>query len=152
MDTNKALRYSLAWARTVRATADDLAKDGGGSFHGMLGPLHFEYQADKEKLIVRGVAAPFLKTLPPAVLAELRRIQHEQPDRVAHAEFEYLLLPWRKGKVHSPSLYLRLEFAGAELSEDEFVIRARELRDTALLWSTARFDKVLDDVLPREKK
>jgi len=151
MDSATAYKLVTDWARVEKEDTSGIEREANGDFYGKAAVLGFQFDNARQNLVVRGRimidADKLSKTQD--MMQELHRIAREEPDRVVHAQFEIVRMPWDTGE--QPTLYLRRDYKTSE-SESKLFDEWRKLREMAYLWHRTYFRQAIGPIVERRSK
>jgi len=149
MDSARAYKLVSDWARAEREDAYGIRRQANGDFYGKAASLGFQFDNIAQNLIVRGRVMSDASSLNnyKDIMQELERIARDEPDRVFHAQFELVRMPWDTGD--EPTLYLRRDYKAAGEGEAGIFEQWRKLREMAYLWHRTYFREAIDPVVQR---
>lgn len=150
MDSATAYKLVSAWARVEREDTNGIRLQANGDFYGKAASLGFQFDNATQNLVVRGQVLPDTAALVKYkdIVQELERIARDEPERVSHAQFDLVRVPWEAGD-ENPTLYLRRDYKTVGESEAKLFEQWRKLRETAYLWHRTYYREAVDPVVQR---
>ena len=171
MDSDTAYRLIADWRIDEGLDPQDfIERQANGDFYGEVATLYFQFDNATQNLMVRGRVLPDSAGLVKYhdIMPVLDRIAREEPERVSHAQFDFVRT-FRDDKDENPSLYLRRDYTEASAPTHK-LIRAlsrllgrpngeatlfeewRKLRETAYVWHRAYLAPVLGPIAERRQR
>jgi hypothetical protein len=151
MDSATAYKLVSDWARAEKEDLVGLQRQANGDFYGKAAVLGFHFDNDHQNLVVRGriMIDAYAMSQAQDILQELHRIARDEPDRVLHAQFEIVRMPWDTGE--QPTLYLRRDYRTTD-TEAKLFDEWRKFREMAYLWHRTYFRQAIGPIVQRRSK